>query len=71
MFVFAGELAAIGFSGRMWRAIRVTFHSDRRYGNHKTFGKPFLQFVVLWLARRHADPPAIVVNHKWQRDPGC
>src|SRR5579863_1361662 len=63
VFVLAREFFAIGCVDGMRRTVRVPFHCDCRHCNHRTRGQSLLQFVVLRLALRQADSPAVIMNH--------
>ena len=61
--ILAGELLGIGGGVRMRRAVGVAFQRDGRHGDDRTCGEPLFQLVIPRLARRQAEPPAVVVDH--------
>src|SRR5215831_19236463 len=62
-FVFAREFFGVRAWLRMWRAIGVTFHRDRRHTDNGTLCQPRLKLVILRLAVSETDAPTVVVNY--------
>src|SRR5215212_6672825 len=58
MRIPAREFLGVGTGLRMGSTVGVTFHGDGRYGDHRTCGQPFLQFVIFRLAFGQRKPPA-------------
>jgi hypothetical protein len=59
-FMFAREFSPIGRWGNMGRTIGIPVEGSGRHSDDRSSGKPLLEIIVLRLAFRQTDPPAIV-----------
>src|SRR5690242_11996255 len=63
MFVSAREFPGIGTGLRVRCPVGIAFQRNRGYDDGRSFGEPTFQLVVLRLAFRQPEPPAIVMDH--------
>ncbi len=63
MSVSARELLCVGARGRMRSAVGIAFKGYRRDRDDRKLCEPFFQDVILALALRRPQAPAIVMNY--------
>ena len=71
VLIFAGEFLGVGAGLRVRRAVGVAFQRDGRHGDDRECGEPLFQIVIFRLAFSQTEPPAVIVDRRWRRDPDC
>src|SRR4051812_38347020 len=61
--IFGREFLGIRAGGRVRRPIGIAFKGDGGHGDDRSLGEPLFQIVVLRLAFRQAEPPAVVMDY--------
>ena len=63
MRIFARELLGIRTGVRVRRPIGIPFQGNGGHSNDRSFGQPLFEIVILRLAFRQAEPPAVIMDH--------